>query len=150
MINIYVFFVFKGEITTPGAAYLPGYRPNVYLTALAENPSVLIHEMGHFFGLLHTFPSPFGQKEFVSRTASWANCEDVTDFLCDTEADPYSLPLNEFCETISSPKDAHGDFYLAPTDNVMSYYSSDCVSIFTPGQYSQIIYNYNLYFKLFK
>ena len=66
--------------------------PNTYLSVVDDailsttNTSTLAHEMGHCFGLYHTFEGQFG-AENPARTGSCANCDTKGDYLCDTEAD---------------------------------------------------------------
>lgn len=92
----------------------------------------VLHEMGHYFGLLHTFEG--NGTELVNGD----NCETDGDGICDTPADPYdpSQPEEDYvvnCTFISPLQDANGEFYRPDVGNVMSYYSCTCG--FTTGQY---------------
>ena len=95
----------------------------------------LAHEMGHYFGLSHTFEG--SGIELVNGD----NCEAVADSICDTPADPYdsSQPVenyvNEDCEFIFMGQDANGEYYNPLVGNIMSYYPADCDCGFTHGQY---------------
>lgn len=91
-----------------------------------------IHEMGHLFGLPHTFEP---QGELVRRT----NCYTSGDGFCDTEADPYpagNVPNSGFhCDFQAGPKDANNDYYTPPLDNYMTYFKP-CRCRFTQEQYN--------------
>ena len=101
--------------------------------------STPIHEMGHFFGLPHTFeeigsntstvtpaaPGGVTTYEFVRRDIP-ANCEQHGDGFCDTEADCYPNGANT--------KDGYNQYYILPIDNYMSYYGAACR--FTQQQYN--------------
>ncbi len=98
------------------------------------------HEMGHFFGLLHTFTG--SGTELVDGS----NCSTAGDKICDTPADPYVAgeELSDYikdCVFISPKKDANGDFYVPDVGNIMSYYT-DCTCGFTYDQYNAMAMKY--------
>ncbi|GAB2598999.1 hypothetical protein GCM10027190_53740 [Spirosoma areae] len=106
------------------------------------------HELGHTWGLLHTWGYGIGTMltdELVTRGAG-ANCNSAGDFVCDTPADPYNVPginfINQGCpqyDPTSTPRDANGEPFNPSTTNIMSYYVyPGCPSDFTPGQYDRI------------
>ena len=143
-INIYlVDTIGKPEITPGGYAYFPG-GPDVIVcvkSSYNEDSPVLSHEMGHFFGLYHTFETEFGIE-----LVDGSNCETTGDFVCDTRADPDpegNADEDDQCNYIGPlQQDANGDWYLPPTDNIMSYYPSECVCRFTPQQFNRMIDQY--------
>lgn len=109
-------------------------------------PGVIIHEMGHFFGLVHTWdeidpgnpvnpppPAPVGSYEFVART----NCYTHGDGFCDTEADCYPSGFDKYtgpCQHIPGTADGTGEYYVPPVDNYMTYFGCGCR--FTQEQYN--------------
>lgn len=108
---------------------------NIYL----KSPGALTHELGHFFGLLHTFEG--SGEELVDGS----NCETAGDKICDTPADPYDVEfkIEEYvndCIFFNVQKDANGDFYQPQVGNIMSYYPCPCG--FTQGQYLRMVENY--------
>jgi len=90
-----------------------------------DEPSNLIHMMGHYFGLIHTFTGN------GSELVNGGNCDTEGDLICDTPADNYLPPepldpawidgQNE-CRYINSGQDAEQQFYRPDTGNYMSYY----------------------------
>lgn len=98
------------------------------------------HELGHFFGLLHTFEG--SGEELVDGS----NCETHGDKICDTPADPHiqhTQPMvNANCEFIGRQLDANGQYYIPHTGNVMSYYGCPCQE-FSSGQFLKMIETYN-------
>lgn len=99
------------------------------------------HEMGHFFGLPHTF-------EGGGELADGSNCDSSGDGICDTPADPGDPNTNPpetlidgNCLFISELKDANGDFYSPDVSNIMSYYGCDC-DRFTYQQYLRMANTY--------
>ncbi len=97
------------------------------------------HEMGHFFGLIHTFETNLGVE-----LVNGSNCETTGDLVCDTEADasdnPAHAPLPQCHYTGGPATDANGEFYVPPTNNIMSYYACRCR--FTPQQYNRMLEQY--------
>ncbi len=104
-----------------------------------------LHEIGHYFGLLHTFQdsnhADISKRELVTRGAG-SNCVSTGDQLCDTQADPFErLPLiyafNCDAKTPSNLQDAHGNTFSPPIDNIMSY-QQRCGNVFTEQQYQKM------------
>ncbi len=99
------------------------------------NNQVLVHEIGHYFDLLHTHETAFGIE-----CPSEVNCDSTGDLLCDTPADPNLLGH------VSPPPDcAYDNFavygedcdstpYSPPVDNIMSYSNGECAVVLTPDQ----------------
>ncbi|KAH7014600.1 metalloprotease 1 [Microdochium trichocladiopsis] len=103
--------------SVPGGAYT-GY--NLGLTA--------VHEVGHWFGLLHTFE---GQ-----------NCAGTGDFVADT---PQQISATVGCpEGRDSCPSSPG---LDPIHNYMDYSTDACYTQFTEGQRQRMITMYNTYRK---
>jgi len=107
---------------------------NIYL-AKGGCLSSLAHEMGHLFGLLHTFEG--SGTELVNGS----NCLEAGDLICDTPADPFVegaedttwIELVNF-EFIFDGLDDNGEYYLPDVSNVMSYYNAPSCG-FTRGQF---------------
>lgn len=103
-----------------------------------------LHEVGHYFGLLHTFQDSnsanIAQRELITRGAG-SNCVSTGDQLCDTAADPYErLPqiyAYNCAEKPTNIQDAFGDYFSPPVDNLMSY-QQRCGNIFTEQQYQKM------------
>jgi hypothetical protein len=144
MINIYCpDRVFVGN-SIPAAVEVGGYSPlggstsnNTVLVAKADS-SVAIHELGHFFGLYHTFEDSNG-LEYVNGS----NCTLAGDLICDTEADfNGKIYATAFlgCNYIGNLADGNGDPYSPMISNFMSY--SPCACKFTRGQYVRMIQTY--------
>ena len=111
----------------------------------ATNPisyTTVGHEFGHFFGLLHTHDTQYGQE-----CVDGSNCSTAGDRICDTPADPdltfsvSSFPSCSFIPNASHPEPCGGSEWSPDTTNVMSYAitsSGDrrCRTLFTPQQIS--------------
>ncbi len=140
-INVYFVTAFKGLPQATGFTSYPGGADNIFILKDNVLDMSIPHEFGHFFGLLHTFGNG-NATELVNES----NCETAGDFLCDTEADPspdlpgaYSADNN--CELLQHLKDINDQFYMPPTDNIMSYYGR-CRKRFTKQQYRIMAYEY--------
>lgn len=154
-INIF----FLNSITKPQGNQVSGYtylpvndspdRNRIFVTngALFSANGTMVHEMGHYFGLLHTHhhtdegPSALG-SEHVARTGAMSNCSNSGDLICDTEADP-GFDANHFdfqnCRYTGTAADIFGLPYQPMTDNIMSYYPDMCGGHFTEGQIERIL-----------
>lgn len=108
---------------------------------VAPNSKTIPHEMGHYFGLVHTFEG--NGVELVDQS----NCETTGDLICDTPADPYVVgdDLGDYvedCRFISLKVDANGQFYIPDVGNIMSYYPDRCGCGFTHEQYELMAKTY--------
>lgn len=112
-----------------------------------------LHELGHYFGLLHTFQDSNdpdeSQRELVTRGAG-ANCATMGDQLFDTPADPFErLPISSAFEcTNTSPADIvdkNGERFSPATSNIMSYYQG-CGHVFTEQQYLKMQASFGIRF----
>jgi len=96
---------------------------------------IMAHEMGHFFGLFHTFEEHmFGKDNFADN-----QCHSSGDRICDTPPDPgtiYEVYVNySSCEMIGL-RSPEGDDYQPLINNYMSYYKPCYLKeyTFTQGQ----------------
>lgn len=114
-------------------------------TCTVDEPKSLVHEMGHFFGLLHTFDTEAGEE-----LVSGDNCEEAGDLICDTPADPYQIgqavenyvDVEMGCRFIDGSSDKEGQVYIPHVGNFMSYYPDTCKCGFTYGQYQRMVDKY--------
>lgn len=129
-INIYVVGKWNGY-EFGGGGSLEGY---LILTEPVA-PDVWAQELGHFFGLYHTFPSCCSGAGFVDGS----NCRTFADHICDTPADPGPDWVNEGgckvknCQIISCPEDPKGDTYQPDIENFMASYVG-CGTHYSPEQ----------------
>lgn len=117
-------------VLPPNASGYASTMGHIVITKGAVNSTTMIHEMGHLFGLPHTFD---GGTELVRRT----NCYTDGDGFCDTEADchPAGVDPTAHCDFQPGPQDANSDYYTPPLDNYMTYFKS-CRCRFTQEQYN--------------
>lgn len=115
---------------------------------------ILTHEMGHYFGLKHTFVDIKKTTELVNGS----NGLSTADLIEDTPADPFvpsdlsvmntyiNMNPNRKCEfiykTMPYAVDANGMYYSPLVGNVMSYYPEECDCGFTDGQYLKMAETY--------
>jgi hypothetical protein len=100
------------------------------------NNTTVTHELGHYFGLPHTF---FGWEngatpsnpEKVTRSAG-ANCSNTGDLFCDTDADYLSARWN--CPYTGTKLDVNGTPYHPDSSLYMSYSVDACMSRFSNQQ----------------
>ena len=117
----------------------PGTCNRIVMDKANFNSKVAIHEMGHFFGLPHTWENG---NELVIRNG----CYITGDGFCDTEADPYPIGKTSgaHCEFQPGPKDANNNFYTPPLDNYMTYFKG-CTCRFSQEQYNFMVYTFLKY-----
>ncbi len=125
-----------------GYAYLPYFiNPNtdgtIMLSKFATNDpdevSVLSHELGHAFGLYHTFDGDNGGSSCPTEF----NCATENDEVCDT--DPHVRSFG--CP--SGTNSCTGNPYGVVSYNIMNY--TNCVDRFTAGQRTKALYNARTY-----
>jgi hypothetical protein len=118
------------------------YSPGAGAVAIKNSCSApasttLVHELGHYFGLPHTFsgwengntpPNP----ERVTRSGLTANCSGTGDGFCDTDADYLSDRWN--CPYNGVKYDANGDRYHPDSSIYMSYATDGCMTRFSNQQ----------------
>ena len=108
---------------TGGFSYILSDRANnVVISQFDLNDSkVVAHEIGHFFGLFHTFEeSLFGRDNFDQQS-----CYTTGDRLCDTPPDPgtvFEIYVNYTSCEMMGYKDVNGNEYKPLLENYMSYY----------------------------
>jgi hypothetical protein len=99
------------------------------------------HEVGHCFGLFHTFHGLCRNEGGCPELVDGSNCDVCGDFVCDTPADPTignkdisTCEWNGITCNNNSNTDANGDHYLPDPANLMAYSPSLCREYFTQGQ----------------
>jgi hypothetical protein len=136
VINLYyVQELYLENVRVCGFAYFPPGQNRVFIDAACANlANTLTHELGHYFGLLHThgLSNVNRSLELVDKS----NCESTGDYICDTPADPYLIDkVDNNCNYTGDEKDWRLDPYDPMTNNIMSYTNFNCPDSLTPGQY---------------
>lgn len=146
-INIYYVQSFTGGGAAAGFASLGGITNMDSLgicikKGSASSAGVMAHEMGHYWGLYHTFEKAANGPEL----ANGSNCATSGDLVCDTPADPYDPAVGADAYREKAPsclftymgKDANNQYYDPHTSNIMNYYECPC-SGFTDGQFQRMV-----------
>jgi len=123
---------------------------NVYLSAAAAE--TFTHEVGHFFGLLHThfgynvpcFREPVSRGVVANPCPPFVSkrCMHTGDLLCNTSADPNmlegtppaQLPRNNNCTYVRGQTDFYGRTYQPDVRNYMAYANAGCGDVFSSAQ----------------
>ncbi|CAM1345687.1 GEVED domain-containing protein [Tenacibaculum amylolyticum] len=119
---------FPNSNTTPNAVY---FSKNTFGSTTDNTEATILHEIGHYFGLVHTntnteFGNEYPLAESVARGGPQLNCTSSGDYLCSTPADAYGSP---------DSTDKYGATYFPDKTNIMSYYVNERVQ-FTEEQYN--------------
>ena len=108
---------------TGGFSYILSARTNnIVMTRFdISNVKIFAHEMGHFWGLYHTFEEmQYGKDDFKIE-----NCDLLGDRICDTPPDPgtiFEVYANYSTCELSNLKNKEGFSYKPLMENYMSYY----------------------------
>ncbi len=125
-INIYV----ANEMGSSGASTVTSDVNESWIGVSRFEPSTIVHEMGHYFGLLHTHNRSWGDE-----LVDGSNCSTAGDRFCDTPADPnLNGEVNNSCKYIGNETDANGNQYHPDTSNLMSYAHHFCRTNFSEEQ----------------
>jgi hypothetical protein len=124
-----------------GYAFYPGGPEVIFLAANCfNNGSTLSHEMGHFFGLIHTHGqtnTPNGTNEL----ADGSNGDSAGDYVQDTPSDPkLSGQVTNGCIYTGDDTDSMGNLHVPDPSNTMSYSLKHCRTYLSPDQLIKIDY----------
>jgi hypothetical protein len=128
VINLYIFDDYEDVI---GYTHYPVLNINrIFIAKKHLTDPAFIHEMGHFFGLLHTFEKQITQQSNIDNK----KCTKNGDKICDTPPDPFGASFIESdCKLFGDYKDGNGKNFRPDMNNFMSYYGS-CRTQFSPQQ----------------
>lgn len=133
-----------------GYAYYPspgftGQHMLMMKNCIGPNQTTFIHELGHYFGLIHTHGPINGT--LTDELVNGSNCTTAGDRLCDTAADPQlsyaTVDVN--CVYIGDTFDINNDIFMPEPRNFMSYARKTCRNLFSPNQYSLMQMNAETY-----
>ncbi|CAN5241440.1 hypothetical protein BH09BAC1_BH09BAC1_03260 [soil metagenome] len=134
VINMYFTDTAQGDQGGPldGFGFMPGAFDAIVLGSQAMKASSfsITHQLGHFFGLYHTF-----ETIFTPELANGSNCQTAGDLVCDTEADPRGT-VGSNCIHQGPVADIQGNRYAPPYDNYMQF--QECGCRFTVQQYQRM------------
>jgi len=109
-----------------------------FMGSSPANTSILIHELGHYLGLYHTFEGGCTND----------NCLLDGDRICDTPPDQSTVRINcgeemNSCSTDVNATDLNNPFSIDVNDmfnNYMDYSNLSCYSVFTSDQADRMIF----------
>ncbi|WP_445737492.1 T9SS type A sorting domain-containing protein [Mariniflexile sp.] len=141
LINIYFTDFIENGLDESICGYTDNEGRNdaiVMKNSCVTNDSSLVHELGHFFSLIHTHG--VDNIKLTTEFVDGSNCDTDGDGICDTPADPKltTKNVNNFCEYIGTERDAHGDYFTPDATNIMSYSRKGCRNHFTPQQLARM------------
>ena len=116
------------------------------------NFSTIMHEIGHQFGLFHTFHATstnpqlvfehIGEPNELPGAALSLNSDSTGDWVFDTEAESGGSADAQYPDCDPNI-DVIDPFYTPPTDNFMSYAPNLCRTSFSQGQITRMKYFLN-------
>jgi Concanavalin A-like lectin/glucanases superfamily/Bacterial Ig domain/Secretion system C-terminal sorting domain/Kazal-type serine protease inhibitor domain/Pregnancy-associated plasma protein-A/SprB repeat len=131
-----------------GYTYLPYTGPRLIIldNICALNTTTFAHEMGHYWGLLHTFGKG-NDKTKSKELVNGSNCRTEGDMLCSTPADPGvdDSNVNEDCQYFGTKLDTNLQLYRPDVSNLMSYAPYMCRRNFTSEQAALMRMNYSIH-----
>jgi len=146
-VNIYAFKRLPESYQFCGY-YTPFYDLIIIPSYWCLNTNTMIHELGHFFSLPHTFSGfPIGLDNcgvYVTsgEKVDGSNCTTAGDRICDTPPDNNSLG-NQTCPggMTCLQYDPDGVAFMPDPTNHMSYFRNSCQNKLTDGQVAVMIDN---------
>lgn len=134
VINLYIFDDYQDVI---GFTHYPNLNINrIFISKKHLLDPAFVHEVGHFFGLLHTFEIDIS----TSATADNEACDESGDKICDTPPDPFGASFIEAeCTLYGEYKDSNGKLFTPNLGNFMSYYGG-CRNHFSEQQSQRMYY----------
>jgi len=139
-LNIYIY---EWLTTNPlgFASFPPG--PNCWVKTSSFTPAyatTLIHEIGHWAGLLHTFSDELSDIYTCVTALNEVDCENEGDYVCDTPPTGMDFSCLDACPTIYSPWGGEVIYEGIPeiSESYMSYAPNACRWMFTQGQINRI------------
>ena len=132
-INLYIFEKSKDVV---GYSHYPiQNQQRIFISRQKLFDPALVHEFGHFFGLLHTFEHLAGEEKITG-----TNCKSAGDKICDTPADPLGASfLEDDCKLYGNYQNAAGETFRPNMNNFMSYYGK-CRHSFTRNQIDRMFF----------
>ena len=117
------------------ASFPPG--PNCWVKTSAFTPNyatTLIHEIGHWAGLLHTFSDELSGIYTCVTALDEVDCENEGDYVCDTPPTGMDFSCLDACPDVYSPWGLVYEGIPEISESYMSYAPDACQWMFTPGQ----------------
>ena len=117
------------------ASFPPG--PNCWVKTSAFTPNyatTLIHEIGHWAGLLHTFSDELSGIYTCVTALDEVDCENEGDYVCDTPPTGMDFSCLDACPDVYSPWGLVYEGIPEVSESYMSYAPDACQWMFTPGQ----------------
>jgi hypothetical protein len=143
-VNIFITDLISGS---NGRAVFPYKQKDwviVDINKIADIETTTIHELGHYFGLHHTYSGvdddPASSSSLTIREAEGAEGWKYGDYLIDTPLDPESRSdFDSNCNYIGDQVDANGDFFKPDGTNYMGKGHGYCRNSFSISQEKRML-----------
>ncbi len=141
--NVVNIFITDLEGSGNGKAVFP-YKQKDWVLIDIESlgKTTVVHELGHYFGLKHTYSGIEDDptESLTIRDAEGSEGWKYGDFLIDTPLDPENRSdYDNNCEYIGNETDSNGDLFHPDGKNYMGKGHSTCRSRFSTGQEARIL-----------